>query len=543
MANAFFNVPKAVNEHYYSYAPGSPERQALKNALAEAKSKTIDIPMTIGGRKITDGEAISIHPPHELNHTLGHYYKGNASHVEQAIEAALAAKKDWETMPWQDRAAIFLKAADLLSGPYRYKMNAATMLCQSKNPWQAEIEAAAELADFWRFGVEQMTEIYAIQPISPRGVWNRMEYRPLEGFVFAITPFNFTAIAGNLPSAPAMLGNTVVWKPAESQIYSAALIMEILEEAGLPKGVINLVMTDGPVAGDIIFRHPDFAGLHFTGSTSVFQQLWATIGQNIQQYKTYPRIVGETGGKDFVMAHPSADVSRLVPALVRGAFEYQGQKCSAASRTYIPRSIWPEVKEKLLDQVASIKMGPVDDFENFVNAVIDERAFDKIARYIDYAKTSDESTILSGGHYDKSSGYFIAPTVVLTTNPKHQLMEEEIFGPILTIFVYEDEDFEATLDLVDTTSPYALTGAIFAKERGVIQHMSDRLRHAAGNFYINDKPTGAIVGQQPFGGARGSGTNDKAGAVLNLFRWVSARAIKENFDAPTDYRYPFMAPE
>jgi len=543
MADAFFQVPKALNEPYYTYAPGTTERKALKEALAEAKSKQIDIPMTINGEKITEGEKISIHPPHELSHTLGHYYKGGAEHVHQAIDAALAAKKEWEAMPWQDRAAIFLKAADLLSGPYRYKMNAATMLCQSKNPWQAEIEAAAELADFWRFGVEQMTEIYEIQPISPRGVWNRLEYRPLEGFIFAITPFNFTAIAGNLPSAPALLGNTVVWKPAESQVYASALIMEILEEAGLPKGVINLVVTDGPVAGDIIFQHADFAGLHFTGSTKVFQHLWTEIGKNITKYRTYPRIVGETGGKDFVIAHPSADVNRLVPALVRGAYEYQGQKCSAASRTYIPKSLWPTVKEKLLAQVATIKVGPVEDFENFVNAVIDENAFDKIANYIDIAKESSESEVIVGGNYDKSKGYFIDPTVVLTTNPHHTLMEEEIFGPVLTIYVYEDEDFEATLDLVDNTSPYALTGAIFAKERGVIKHMSDRLRHAAGNFYINDKPTGAIVGQQPFGGARGSGTNDKAGAILNLFRWVSARTIKENFDAPTDYRYPFMDKE
>lgn len=543
MANGFFRVPKALNEPYYSYAPGTPERTALKAALAEAKSKQIDIPMTIGGEKVMSNEKISIHPPHELKHTLGHYYKSGAEHVHQAIDAALAAKKDWEAMPWQDRAAIFLKAADLLTGPYRYKMNAATMLCQSKNPWQAEIEAAGELADFWRFGVEQMTEIYEIQPYSPRGTWNRLEYRPLEGFIFALTPFNFTAIAGNLPSAPAMLGNTVVWKPAESQIYSAVIIMDILEEAGLPAGVINLIMPEGPVAGDIIFKHPDFAGLHFTGSTGVFQHLWSEIGKNISNYKAYPRIVGETGGKDFVVAHPSADVSRLVPAIVRGAFEYQGQKCSAASRTYIPESLWPEVKEKLLAMVATIKMGTVENFENFFNAVIDERAFNKISKYIDLAHESDETEILAGGKYDKSEGYFIEPTIVLTSNPGHTLMEEEIFGPILTIYVYKDEELEATLDLVDSTSPYALTGAIFAKERGVIQHMSDRLRHTAGNFYINDKPTGAVVGQQPFGGARGSGTNDKAGAVLNLFRWVSARAIKENFDAPTDYRYPFMGKE
>jgi 1-pyrroline-5-carboxylate dehydrogenase len=543
MANGFFRVPKALNEPYYSYAPGTPERKALKAALAEAKSKQVDIPMTIGGKKIREGNRISIHPPHEIKHTLGHYYKAEAEHVQQAIDAAMTAKKGWEAMPWQDRAAIFLKAAELLTGPYRQKMNAATMLCQSKSPWQAEIEAAGELADFWRFGAEQMTEIYEIQPYSPHGTWNRMEYRPLEGFVFALTPFNFTAIAGNLPSAPAMLGNTVVWKPAGSQVYSAAIIMEVLEEAGLPDGVINMIMPSGPVAGDIIFKHPDFAGLHFTGSTGVFQQLWADIGNNIANFKSYPRIVGETGGKDFVVAHPSADVSRLVPALIRGAFEYQGQKCSAASRTYLPKSVWAELREPLLAEVATIKMGTVENFENFFNAVIDERAFDKIAKYIDLAKESNETEVLAGGNYDKSEGYFIEPTIVLTSNPNHTLMEEEIFGPILTIYVYEDEELDAVLDLVDSTSPYALTGAIFARERSVIKYMSDRLRHTAGNFYINDKPTGAVVGQQPFGGARGSGTNDKAGAVLNLFRWVSARAIKETFNAPTDYRYPFMGEE
>lgn len=543
MADGFYKVPIAVNEPYQSYAPGTPEREALKAALAEAKAKEVEIPMTIGGEKVKAGEKVSIHPPHELKHTLGYYYKGGADQVRQAIDAAMAAKKEWEAMPWQERASIFLKAADLLTGPYRYKMNAATMLCQSKSPWQAEIESAGELADFWRFGVEQMTEIYQIQPYSPKGVWNRLEYRPLEGFVFALTPFNFTAIAGNLPSAPAMLGNTVVWKPAGTQVYSAAVIMEILEEAGLPKGVINLIMVDGPTAGDVIFQHPDFAGLHFTGSTGVFQHMWATIGANISKYRSYPRIVGETGGKDFVFAHPSADVEQLVTALVRGAFEYQGQKCSAASRTYIPRSLWSDVKPLLVEQVKSIKMGSVEDFSTFMNAVIDEKAFDKISSYIDMARDSKDSEILVGGGYDKSEGYFIEPTVVLTTNPKHTLMEEEIFGPILTIYVYEDKDYDATVDLVDNTSPYALTGAIFAKDREVVAELTRRLRHSAGNFYINDKPTGAIVGQQPFGGARGSGTNDKAGAVINLFRWVSARAIKENFVAPRDYRYPYMGDE
>ncbi len=544
MANAFFNLPPTTNEAFHSYAPGTPEREELKAALRELKSQTREIPMVIGGKRYTEGEQIDIRPPHERSHKLGHYYKGDSKHVNLAIEAALEAKKKWETMPWEERAAIFLRAADLLNGPYRAKMNAATMLCQSKNPWQAEIEAVAELSDFWRFNVEAMVEMYKQQPVSPdRGIWNRMEYRPLEGFVFAITPFNFTAISGNLPSAPALMGNCAIWKPAESQIYSAYVVMEILEEAGLPPGVINLLMVDGPVAGDIIFEHPDFAGLHFTGSTKVFQTLWATIGKNIHKYKSYPRIVGETGGKDFVIAHPSADKQALVANLIRGAYEYQGQKCSAASRAYIPKTIWNDIKDDLVQQVAELKMGTVEDFRNFVNAVIDERAFDKISNYIAIARNAEDAEILVGGKADKSKGYFIEPTIILTDNPKFTTMEEEIFGPVLTIYVYEDDQFEEALDLVNETSPYGLTGAVFSQDRYATHLAAEKLRHAAGNFYINDKPTGAVVGQQPFGGARGSGTNDKAGSIMNLYRWASARAIKENFVPVKDYRYPFMDAE
>ncbi len=543
MANAFFEVPKAVNEPVNSYAPGTPEREALKAALANAKASTSEIPMTIGGEKITTDNRIPIHPPHELDHTLGYYHKGSGKHVNQAIEAALKAKPAWEAMPWQERAAIFLKAADLLSGPYRYKMNAATMLGQSKTAHQSEIDAIAELADFYRFNVEYMTELYTQQPESSRGIWNRMEYRPLEGFVFAITPFNFTAIAGNLPGAPAIMGNTVIWKPAETQIYSAAVIMEVLEEAGLPDGVINLLFVDGPEAGDIIFQHPDFGGLHFTGSTAVFQNLWGIIGKNISKYKSYPRIVGETGGKDFVIAHHSADVEQVNTALVRGAFEFQGQKCSAVSRAYIPDTMWDNLRSRLEEEIKTIGMGSPEDFSNFFTAVIDERAFDKISGYIAQAKKDDAAEVIIGGGYDKAKGYFIEPTVILTTDPKYRTMEEEIFGPVLTIYVYDADAYEETLELLDNTSPYALTGAVFARERHAAYLAAERLRHAAGNFYINDKPTGAVVGQQPFGGARGSGTNDKAGSILNLFRWVSARSIKENLDPPTDYRYPFLGEE
>ncbi|MCB9286976.1 MAG: L-glutamate gamma-semialdehyde dehydrogenase [Lewinellaceae bacterium] len=545
MSNAYFKVPQAINEKVLSYAPGSPERAELKAALKEIKSKELEIPMTIGGEKVKTGTKRSIHPPHELKHTLGHFYKGGAEEVKMAIDAALKAKPAWENTPWQDRAAIFLKAADLLAGPYRQKMNAACMLVQSKNAFQSEIDAVAELCDFWRFNVQYMAEIYQEQPlnISGSGIWNRMEYRPLEGFIFALTPFNFTSIAGNLPSAPALMGNVVIWKAAESQLYVSNLIMEILEKAGLPDGVINLMFVDGPVAGDVIFSHTHYAGLHFTGSTGVFQNLWQIMGKNLSKYRSYPRVVGETGGKDFIIAHPSAAVQEVVTALTRGAFEYQGQKCSAVSRAYLPKSLWPDIKSGLLKDLKSIKMGNPEDFSNFMNAVIDERAFDKISGYIAEAKNDKEAEILFGGEYDKSEGYFIQPTVIVAKDPKYRTMCEEIFGPVLTLYIYEDAKYEETLELLDNTSPYGLTGAIFAKDRSAVIQAVERLRHSAGNFYINDKPTGAVVGQQPFGGARGSGTNDKAGSILNLYRWVSARAIKENFVPPTDYRYPFMAEE
>lgn len=540
MANAFFDVPMTANEPIWSYAPGTPGREALQAMIKELKGKEVEVPMWIGGKKVTSGNKVAMHPPYDHKHVLGHYHKGGEEHVNQAIEAALAAKKDWEEMAWQDRAAIFLKAADLISGPYRAKINAATMLAQSKNAFQAEIDAVCELADFLRFNVEFMTQIYSEQPMSSSQVWNRMEYRALEGFIFALTPFNFTAIAGNLPSAPAMMGNTVVWKPAASQIYSANVIMEIFEEAGLPAGVINLVYVGGATAGKVIFEHKDFAGLHFTGSTGVFQNLWQTIGNNISKYRSYPRIVGETGGKDFVAVHPSADAKQVSTALVRGAFEFQGQKCSAASRAYVPKSMWADVERMMKDDLDTISMGTPEDFSNFINAVIDEKSFDNIASYIDGAKNDKDSEVIFGGICDKSVGYFVQPTIIKTTNPKSTTMCEEIFGPVLTIYVYDDKDWDEVLELVDTTSPYALTGSIFAKGRDVIAAASDRLRHSAGNFYINDKPTGAVVGQQPFGGARGSGTNDKAGSVLNLYRWISPRTIKENFNAPRDYRYPFL---
>ncbi len=540
MSNGIFEVPIAINEPVLSYAPGSPERICLEKVLKRRKKEFSDIPMYIGGERVYTDKKVPIKPPHEIKHTLGHYNGGDAGHVKAAIMAALLAKEKWESMPWNERAAIFLKAADLMTGPYRDEMNAATMLGQSKNVYQAEIDAVCELADFLRFNVQYMTEIYAQQPESSQGVWNRMEYRPLEGFVFALTPFNFTAIAGNLPSAPALLGNTCVWKPAETQIYSAQLIMEIFMEAGLPDGVINLVYIDGPTAGEVIFSHPDFGGLHFTGSTGVFNFLWKTIGNNLKIYKSYPRIVGETGGKDFVVAHPSAYPKQVAVALLRGAFEYQGQKCSAASRAYIPLSLWPEIQKILVRDIKTLKMGSPEDFTNFINAVIDEKAFDKIAEYIEYAKNSSDAEILCGGNYSKETGYFIEPTVIVTTHAEFKTMKEEIFGPVLTIFVYEDDSYKETLDLVDSTSPYALTGAIFSTSREAIGIATHKLRHAAGNFYINDKPTGAVVGQQPFGGARGSGTNDKAGSVLNLYRWLSARTIKENFITPVDYRYPFL---
>lgn len=540
MSNAFFQVPPAVNEPILSYEPESPEKSAVLAKIKELKGKQADIPMYIGGKEVRTGDTRSIHPPHNHKHLLGHYHRGGAEHVRQAIDAAMAAKPAWEAMPWQERAAIFLKAADLLAGPWRATMNAATMLCQSKNVFQSEIDAVAELADFFRYNAEFMTDIYQQQPESAPLTWNRMEYRALEGFVFALSPFNFTSIAGNLSAAPALMGNTIVWKAAETQIYSAQVIMEILIEAGLPDGVINLIYVSGPVAGEEIFKHKDFGGLHFTGSTGVFQGMWETIGKNIKNYRSYPRIVGETGGKDFVIAHESADPKAVAVGLARGAFEYQGQKCSAASRAYISKKIWKEVKEYLLEDVASFKMGDPEDFSNFINAVIDEKAFDKITNYIKKAKTSKDVEIIAGGGYSKKDGYFIEPTILLTKDPHYTTMCEEIFGPVLTIYVFDDKKYEKTLELLDTTSPYALTGAVFARDRQVILNTTERLRHSAGNFYINDKPTGAVVGQQPFGGARGSGTNDKAGSVLNLYRWVSPRTIKENFVSPKDYRYPFL---
>lgn len=541
--NGFFKVPVPVNEPILNYAPGSKERAELKAALAEARSKEIDVPMYIGGQEIRTGKTARMAPPHDHKHTLGHYHGGDATHVQAAIDAALAAKNNWENLPWEQRAAIFLKAADLIAGPYRAKLNAATMLGQSKNAFQAEIDSACEIIDFLRFNVAFMSQIYNDQPQSGKGMWNRLEYRPLEGFVFALTPFNFTAIAGNLPTSAAMMGNVVVWKPANTQIYSANVLMEIFKEAGVPDGVINLVYVDGPTAGEVIFNHPDFAGIHFTGSTGVFQNIWKTIGGNIHKYKTYPRIVGETGGKDFIVMHKTAKVDESVTAIVRGAFEFQGQKCSAASRAYVPSNLWPTIKDKLVATVKGLKMGPTEDFSNFVNAVIDERSFDKIANYIEGVKKDAQTEIIVGGGYDKSKGYFIEPTIVVTQNPKSTTMCEEIFGPVLTIFVYDENKYEETLDLVNTTSEYALTGAIIAQDRYAIDLATTKLRNAAGNFYINDKPTGAVVGQQPFGGARASGTNDKAGAMVNLLRWVSMRTIKETFVAPTSYEYPFLSAE
>ncbi len=540
MNNAAFHPPAPVNEPVLQYRPGSPEKEALKNAIRQMRSQEIDVPMYIGGEEVRSGNKQALRPPHDHQHVLGYFHAGDASHVQQAIDAALAAKAQWEEMPWEHRASIFLKAADLLAGPYRPIINGATMLGQSKNAYQAEIDSACELIDFLRWNVQYMTRIYAEQPTSGPGMWNRMEYRPLEGFVFALTPFNFTAIAGNLPSSPALMGNTVVWKPANTQIYAARVIMEVFQLAGLPPGVINLVYVDGPTAGSVIFKHRDFAGIHFTGSTGVFNGIWKMIGENMANYKSYPRIVGETGGKDFVVAHQSAEPIALATALVRGAFEYQGQKCSAASRAYIPKSLWPKVEAEMRAQLGRVRMGPVEDFRNFVNAVIDEKSFDKIAKYIGDAASSGVAQVIIGGKWDKSKGYFIEPTVILTEDPMYQSMCEEIFGPVLTVYTYQDEMFEEMLELVDQTSPYALTGAFWAQDRYAIEFASRKLAHSAGNFYINDKPTGAVVGQQPFGGARGSGTNDKAGSYLNLLRWVSARAIKETFVPPTSFEYPFL---
>ncbi|MDC0579434.1 L-glutamate gamma-semialdehyde dehydrogenase [Bacteroidia bacterium] len=538
--NQIVKIPHPKNEPVKAYAPGSPETLHLKSKLHEMKNTQVDIPMYIGGQEIHTTDKVSIHPPHEKKHSLGTFSKGNAMHVEAAIDAALKAKENWATMPWEARAAIFLRAAELLAGPYRDKMNAATMLAQSKNAMQAEIDAACEMIDFFRFNVQYMSEIYAQQPPenSP-GVWNQLEYRPLEGFVFALSPFNFTSIAANLCSAPAMMGNTVVWKPAETQIYSAQVIMELYKEAGLPDGVINLVYVDGPTTGDVIFNHKDFAGIHFTGSTSVFRQIWKTIGNNIENYRSYPRIVGETGGKDFIMVHASADIHQVNTALVRGSFEFQGQKCSAASRAYIPKSMWKELKPLLVETTNSLKMGTTEDFTNFINAVIDKKSFDKITGYIDRVQNSNDAEIIAGGSYDDSEGYFIRPTIIETTNPDYATLCDELFGPVLTVYIYEDTAYEDTLKLVDQTSEYALTGSIYAKGRTHINTALKILRNAAGNFYINDKPTGAVVGQQPFGGARGSGTNDKAGAPVNLMRWTSMRTIKETFVSPSSYEYPF----
>ncbi len=535
-----FAYPLPQNEPVLNYAPGSTEKELLKKTLAELKSQKADIPMYIGGEEIRTNNTTAIRPPHELSHVLGHFHNGDESHIKQAINAALNARESWAALSWENRAAIFLKAADLIATKYRYHMNGTTMLGQSKNAYQAEIDSACELIDFLRFNVHFLSEIYKQQPISSPGVHNRMEYRPLEGFVLAVTPFNFTAIGGNLPASAAMCGNVVVWKPANTQVYSAQMFMRILKEAGLPDGVINLIYVDGPTLGKVCFNHRDFAGVHFTGSTAVFNDMWKTIGANMSNYKSYPRIVGETGGKDFVIAHKSADAGVVATALLRGAFEFQGQKCSAASRAYIPSNIADAVKEKLIKGIESFSMGTVEDFTNFINAVIDEKSFDKIEKYINDVKNSDKAKIIAGGKTDKSKGYFIQPTVIETTDPQYITMCEEIFGPVLSMYIYDEGKFEETLSVLNTTSPYALTGSIISTDRNAVETAIVKLRNAAGNFYINDKPTGAVVGQQPFGGARASGTNDKAGSILNLYRWLSARTIKETFNPPVDYRYSFL---
>ena len=540
MPKGIYKVPLAINESIRSYASGSIERKELKAMLKELRSIEIDIPMYIGNKEVRSENKIRLSPPHDHKHTLGHFHKSDKNHVEQAINAALEAKEKWSNLSWEHRASIFLKAAELIAGPYRSKLNAATMLGQSKNAFQAEIDSACEIIDFLRFNVQYMTEIYGEQPISGPGVWNRLEWRPLEGFIYALTPFNFTAIAGNLPSSCAMMGNVVVWKPSNTQVYSANVLMEIFKKAGLPDGVINLIYPSGPDAAEVVFNHKDFAGIHFTGSTEVFQNIWQTIGNNIHKYRSYPRIVGETGGKDFIMAHKSAEAKSLAVALSRGAFEYQGQKCSAASRAYIPSNLWNEVKAYVLEDLKSMKMGPTEDFTNYINAVIDEKSFDKLVKFIDSAKKDNQVEIIAGGNYDKTKGYFIEPTIIVAKDPKYVTMCEELFGPVLTIFVYDENKYEETLELIDSTSIYALTGAILAQDRYAIELATKKLSNAAGNFYINDKCTGAVVGQQPFGGSRGSGTNDKAGAKINLLRWVSPRTIKETFVPPTDYKYPFL---
>ena len=540
MLKGFFNIPKAVNEPVKGYAPNSPEKTRVLEAYKAMWNSKIDVPLYIGSEEIFTGNTKNMSAPHDHQHVVGTYHLAEKSHVEKAIANALESRTKWANMAWEQRAAIFLKAAELIAGPYRDRINAATMIGQGKNVFQAEIDSACEAIDFLRYNVQFMTEIYSEQPTSDAGIWNRSEYRPLEGFTYAITPFNFTAISLNLPVSMAMMGNVVVWKPSDKQIYSAKVIMDVLTEAGLPAGVINMVFADGAETSQQILAHPDFSGIHFTGSTTVFQSLWKQIGENIHQYKTYPRIVGETGGKDFVVAHPSAVPAQVATALVRGAFEYQGQKCSAASRAYIPKSIWKEVKKIMGEQLAEIKIGSPEDPSNFVNAVIDKVSFDKCKGYIDRAKKSKDAKVAFGGGCDDKKGWFVEPTVIETTNPHYESMEEEIFGPVLTIFVYEDKDWKKTLKLVDETSPYSLTGAIFAQDRYAINEAAKALENAAGNFYINDKPTGAVVGQQPFGGARASGTNDKAGSKMNLLRWVSARSIKETFVSPTDYKYPFL---
>lgn len=544
MSNGVFKIPQPINEPIKEYRKGSPEKIELKKKLAELREQTIEIPLIIGGKEIRTGITGKCILPHDHSKVIGIYHKATAKEISLAIDAALKAKKDWENMSWEHRTAIFLKAADLLSGPYRALVNAATMLNLSKTVFQAEIDSACELSDFFRFNAYYLSKIYEDQPYSPKLNWNRMEYRPLEGFIFAVTPFNFLSIGGNLPSTPAIVGNTVLWKPASSAVYPAYFVMKILMEAGLPAGVINFIPANGSEIGDIVFSSPDFAGVHFTGSTKTFQSMWKTIGSNIANYKSYPRIVGETGGKDFVFVHNSADPYEVATACVRGAYEYQGQKCSAASRAYFPSSIAGKIIEIMKEQISRIKMGDPEDFRNFMTAVIDESAFNTISSYIEIAK-NDKNTykFISGGKCDKSKGYFIEPTLIETKDPKAKLMQEEIFGPVLTYYIYDDADYEKTIELCDQTSGYGLTGAIFAKDRNVIAELERKLRHSAGNFYINDKPTGAVVGQQPFGGARASGTNDKAGSYLNLLRWISARSIKENFIPPKDFIYPFMEEE
>ena len=540
MGKGFFKVPVAVNEPVLSYAPGSKERENVLKAYKSMYNSTIEVPMYIDGKNIKTGQTQTMSPPHDHKHIVGTYHTANQADVELAISSALEARESWSQLPWEQRAGIFLKAAELIAGPYRAKINAATMMAQSKTVHQAEIDAACEFIDFLRFNVQFMTEIYNDQPKSTNAAWNRIEYRPLEGFTYAVTPFNFTAIAGNLPACMALMGNVVVWKPSDSQVYSAKVIMDVFKEAGVPAGVINVVFGDPVMVTNAVLASPDFSGLHFTGSTFVFKELWKQIGTNIHRYKTYPRIVGETGGKDFIIAHKSANPKQVATGIIRGAFEFQGQKCSAASRAYLPKSLWKDIKSQLLEDLESIKMGSPEDLSNFVTAVIHEGSFDKIAGYIDSAKKSPETEIIAGGGYDKSKGYFIEPTVIVSKNAKYETMCTELFGPVITIFIYEDTDFEETLKLIDQTSEYALTGAVFSTDRYAANMATRALENSAGNFYINDKPTGAVVGQQPFGGARASGTNDKAGSALNLLRWVSPRMIKETFVTPEDYRYAFL---